>query len=94
MLLLQGIACFCLFFAVLRSVLGVWFRGGGVRFFLGGVRGGHDSVHVRVNFWSSALMTHVCALGSLAHCLMSSFFWSFGLCVLCLGDVRMYCVDV
>ena len=28
MLLLQGIACFCLFFAVLRSVLEVWFRGG------------------------------------------------------------------
>ena len=80
MLLLQGIACFCQFFAVRRSVLGVWFRGGCSVFFFGGVRGGHDSVHVRVNFLSSALMTHACALGSLAHCLMSGFFVFWVVC--------------
>ena len=63
------------------------FRGlvsGGVfgGFWGGGSGGGHDSVHVRMNFLSSALMTHVCALGSLAHCLMSGFFCLLG-CVCC-----------
>ena len=92
MLLLQGIACFCLFFAVLCSVLGVWFRGG-VRGVLGagGFGGGHDSVHVRVNFLSSALMTHVCALGSLAHCLMSGFFVFWVVCAVSWGRAYVLC---
>ena len=92
MLLLQGIACFCLFFAVLRSVLGVWFRGGCSGGFGGeGVRGGHDSVHVRVNCLSSALMTHVCALGSLAHCLMSGFFVFWVVCAVSWGRAYVLC---
>ena len=93
MLLLQGIACFCLFFAVLRSVLGVWFRGGVFVFFFfgGGSGGGHDSVHVRVNFLSSALMTHVCALGSLAHCLMSGLFVFWVVCTVSWGRAYVLC---
>ena len=91
MLLLQGIACFCLYFAVLRSVLGVWFRGCVFGGFWGGVRGGHDSVHVRVNILSSALMTHVCALGSLAHCLMSGFFVFWVVCAVSWGRAYVLC---
>ena len=82
MLLLQGIACFCL----------VWFRGGcSGGSFWGGSGGGHDSVHVRLNFSSSALMTHVCALGSLAHCLMSGFFVFWIVCAVSWGRAYVLC---
>ena len=57
-----------------------------------GVRGGgHDSVHVRVNFLSSALMTHVCAPGSLAHCLMSGFFVFWVVCAVSWGRAYVLC---
>ena len=52
---------------------------------MGGVRGGHDSVHVRVIFLSEGTTTCLCSFGFM-------FFWVR--CVLCLGDVHMYYVDV
>ena len=60
-------------------------------FWGGGVRGGHDSVHVRVNFLSSALVTHVRALGSLAHCLMSGFFVFWVVCAVSWGRAYVLC---
>ena len=83
MLLLQGIARFCLFFCCPAQC----FRG----LVSGGFRGGHDSVHVLVNFLSSALMTHVCALGSLAHCLMSGFFVLWVVCAVSWGRAYVLC---
>ena len=60
-----------------------WWVSGGV------LGGGHDiaeySVHVRVTFLSEGTTTCLCSFGFM-------FFWVR--CVLCLGDVHMYCVDV
>ena len=39
-------------------------------------------------------MTHVCVHWVAWHTVSCPDFLSFGLCVLCLGDVHMYCVDV